>query len=85
MTAQEREKPMTAQESDHMAYVAVKPCGCLVEARVDVPARRKEIARALRSWILEGLTVERISVEAVRQRWGPCPHEEEADGQEQPY
>lgn len=60
-----------------MSYVARKRCGCIVSAIVDVPEMKKEIADALSEWVRAGYTVDRVTVDEVRQNFTGihCPHE----------
>ena len=55
-------------------YVALKACGCCVAAIVDNPERRQDTAKEVASWLRDGLTVERKSVEWVRETMRDCPH-----------
>lgn len=60
-----------------MAYVGRKVCGCVCAAIVDDPAHKKEVAEDIADWIKSGLTIDRVSVEYVRENfvgWA-CPHE----------
>lgn len=59
-----------------MAYIATVPgCGCMVACTVDVPEHARDTARELASWVRDGLTIERHTVEAVRaMRFRTCPH-----------
>lgn len=55
-------------------YIGVKPCGCAVAAIVDRPEYKADVAKALRNWIKHDLTIERVTVEAARERLKQCPH-----------
>lgn len=55
-------------------YVGRKECGCFVAAIVDAPEHRKDTAREVAKWIRQGLAIERMSVEDVRQKLMRCPH-----------
>jgi hypothetical protein len=57
-----------------MAYAARKSCGCLVACTVDLPKYAKDTAKDVAKWIRDGLTVERLDVEVVRQQFKSCPH-----------
>ena len=57
-----------------MAYVGLKPCGCIGAAFVDRPEYAKDIAREVASWIRNGLTVERMTTEEVRAADWKCTH-----------
>jgi protein gp37 len=57
------------------AYVAYKPCGCLVCATVDEPNRAKHTAKHLSQWVKAGYRIERVTTEFVRQHFvADCPH-----------
>jgi len=58
-----------------MSYIAKKSCGCIVAAIVDRPERKNETAREVSKWIRDGLAVERVTVEYVRENLKSCPHE----------
>lgn len=53
-------------------YVGFKACGCAVAAAVDNPAHRKDTAKSIAAWVKDGLTVERRTVEWVRENLRPC-------------
>mgnify|MGYP001566260858 CR=1 FL=1 len=57
---------------DEFAYVGIKPCGCMVFAMVDTPGREKDIAKEVARCIRDGLKVERLPVERVRQEFKRC-------------
>jgi len=64
--------------SEHMAYVAiVSGCGCCEAASVDEPQYPKSNAKDVAQWIRAGYTVERRSVEWVRENLRRCPHKED--------
>ena len=71
---------MPAPNDIPMAYIAVLPCGCVVEAIVDKPRYRKDIARVVKEAILDGCSIERLTVEKARGRWTgrDCPECKEA-------
>jgi hypothetical protein len=54
-------------DSDH-AYIARKPCGCIVAATVDRPEYLQSVARDVRDWNRRGLTVEHTTVGEARAR-----------------
>jgi hypothetical protein len=60
-----------------MAYVARKPCGCVVAATVDEPRHAKDVAKSIAKWVRAGDAVERMTVgEARALPWGhPCEHD----------
>jgi hypothetical protein len=59
----------TTEES--MAYIARKPCGCIVMAIMDMPDIRELIAERVGEAISEGLTVQRVPARVVREQgWG---------------
>ena len=59
-----------------MAYVATVPgCECIVACVVDDPAHSRDTARDIAVWVRDGLTVERHSVEDVREmKFRRCVH-----------
>jgi len=61
---------------DSMSYIGRKPCGCVVAAVVDQSDNRKGTADWVHRMIMDGLTVERVPHEYVREhlKWD-CPHE----------
>ena len=52
--------------SEPMAYIARKPCGCVVFVTVDDERYKQDTAKEIAECIREGLTVERVTCEAVR-------------------
>ena len=60
--------------SERFAYVARRPCGCMIAAAVDDPKYAKDNAKEISRWIRDGLTIERVSVERVRAEFKSCPH-----------
>lgn len=60
-----------------MAYVAKKPCGCICSAVVDEPNHKRDVAKDVAEWIREGLTIEHVTVQHVRENFvgWQCPHE----------
>jgi len=58
-----------SEESEPMAYIARKPCGCFVFAGVDTPSARagnaKETAWAMR----KGYAIDRVTCQYVRDNW----------------
>lgn len=64
------------------SYVGYAPCGCMKAAIIDDPARPREVAREVASWIRSGLTVERVKHQIVRDNFvGVCGHDFKADTQ----
>jgi len=66
------------ESMDGYAYVARKPCGCIVGAIADQPSMRSDIQEALRAWLREDLTIDHVADEIVRTEfkgWN-CPHEQ---------
>ena len=62
--------------SDEYAYIGIKKCGCVVAAAVDSPDRPKDVAKDVAGFIRDGLTIERVSVEEVRERFNDCQCDE---------
>jgi len=62
-------------QSTH-SYIGRDPeCNCIVAATVDNPDHPKRVAREVAKFIRQGLTVERVEHEIVRQHFG-CEHRE---------
>ena len=49
-----------------MAYIARRPCGCIVIAIVDEPRHAKDTAKDVAKAIRQGYAVERVTIEVVR-------------------
>ena len=66
----------TKIKDEPMAYIARKACGCIVMACVDVPLPevRKDNAKEISKAIRDGLTIERVTCEYVRQNMKGCSH-----------
>lgn len=64
------------ESEEQMAYIARKACGCIVMACVDspLPECRKDNAKEIGKAIKDGLTIERVTCEYVRQNMKRCPH-----------
>jgi hypothetical protein len=58
--------------TERMAYVARCECGHIVAAAMDEPAYRKDNAKEVARWMRDGLTIERMDVEAVRVYLHEC-------------
>lgn len=58
--------------SESYSYVGVRPCGCAVAACVDEPQYRKENAKSLKQWMLDGMTIERWTTARVRTDLKSC-------------
>lgn len=60
-------------QTQNMTYVArCKECGRMVAAMSDNPDMLRELADTVRDWIKAGLTVDRVSVEDVREGFAFC-------------
>lgn len=57
---------------DVPAYIAKKECGCIIGTIVDDGKFPKEVAKALKEWVLDGYIIERTTVGYVRQHFGEC-------------
>lgn len=57
-----------------MAYVAITKCGCVVATIVDDPRWQDDIATDIADWIKDGLTIERKTVQWVRENLTFCSH-----------
>ena len=58
------------------SYIGRKHCGCLVAAMVDDPEHKKDIAKEIAKWIRDGLIIERVTTEYVRENFKYCSHKE---------
>lgn len=54
-----------------MCYIGRRPCGCVGFAAVDEPAHASDNAKEVAKVIRAGWTIERQSVQWVRENWGP--------------
>jgi len=64
------------------AYIALRPCGCIVGAIVDRPELWEDCAKDVAEWIRAGLRIERRICEEVRTTPWKCPtHQREAKAQ----
>lgn len=59
------------------AYIGTTACGCPVAVVIDDLDHRRETAKAVYEYIAEGLTIERVTVDAARRRFSPCTHQPE--------
>jgi len=55
------------------AYIGRKPCGCLVAAMAD-DLSKNEIAKELAEWVHDGLIVEHVDDDVVRNEFTICKH-----------
>lgn len=60
--------------SEGYAYVGILDCGCMVCAVSGDPSFRKHAATEVARWMREGLRIERVSDEVVRQKLHRCTH-----------
>ena len=58
------------------AYIGRAQCGCIVVAMVDDSSYKKDMAREISKWIKEGLKIERVTDDYVRENFKHCPHGE---------
>lgn len=58
------------------SYIGRKPCGCVIAAVVDDGTTPKMVADALRDFVMDGLTIERVTVGWVRTNKFGCDHKE---------
>jgi hypothetical protein len=64
------------------AYIALRPCGCIVGAVVDNPEHSKDVAKDVAEFIRAGCRIERRTNEEVRTQPWKCPaHQREAEAQ----
>ena len=57
---------------ERMCYVGILPCGCILASQSDDPERKKEVAKAVSEFILQGLVVERKSSSWLKENFGLC-------------
>ena len=63
------------KDTTGMAYIGRKPCGCVCAAYADEPEIKDDIAKEIAKWIKQGLTVERVTDQYVRDNLTfNCPH-----------
>ncbi len=56
------------------SYIGRMSCGCVVAAVVEDPDRPSRHADAIREFVMDGLTIERVTHDYVRQHLGRCKH-----------
>ena len=62
-------------DTEAMAYIGRRNCGCVVAVSVDTPFYRRDVAKDLAEFIRRGYTVERVTVEQAKQMLQPhCEH-----------
>lgn len=64
--------PHVLSASDYMAYIGRKSCGCIVAATVDDPIFKKDTAKFVAKLLRDGLFVERVSCQFVRDNMKMC-------------
>jgi hypothetical protein len=76
-------RPIKKTEGDEDCYIGRRSCGCVVAALVIDTARgQKETGKIIGQWVSEGLMIERVTTEYVRQHFTfTCPHR----GLDQPH
>jgi len=55
-----------------MTYIGRKPCGCIRFAMVDNPEHKREVAKEIAHAIRDGLAIERVTTEYVRETAWTC-------------
>ena len=63
-------------ETEPMAYIGRKPCGCLVAAYMEDPPKEM-LAENIAGLIADGYTVEHVTAQAVRDEGWGCKCEPE--------
>lgn len=58
-----------SDETEPLAYIARKSCGCFIYAGIDTPTAASENAREIAWCIRKGYTIERVTVQYVRENW----------------
>lgn len=70
----ERESLTEEERAASESFVAYGACGHLVACSVDRPAYAKDNAKAVASWIRDGLRVSKLTCAEVRAaKWCDCP------------
>ncbi len=67
---------------DH-AYIGRCKCGQIVGAKLDNPDHLKAVSAEVSRWIREGLTIERVTNDYVRENFGQCQCECDANYQQE--
>ena len=63
-----------------MVYIGSKSCGCVLSIISDKPELRRSIARETGKWIRDGFTVEHVTAEKGKHRFGHCSKHQEKGG-----
>ena len=58
--------------SECKTYIGTKACGCLRAAAVNNPEHKKDVAKAVAGMIRDGLSVELVETQAVREMSWTC-------------
>jgi hypothetical protein len=61
-------------EGEVTAYIARKPCGCVVGATVNDGEHQREMFATLAGWTRAGLSIELVGIEAARTLVHRCIH-----------
>ena len=56
------------------AYIGRKACGCVVAAVADEPKHRKETAVVVFGYLMDGYTIDRVTLEEARKLLKRCKH-----------
>ena len=57
------------------SYIVRKPCGCILAAmQVDVDPRYMANGAIYERWVKDGLMIEMVPNEYVKENWKTCPH-----------
>ncbi len=53
-------------------YIGIKQCGCVVRASCDTEKDKKCVANDIQQYVLDGLTIERVTLDEARKRLKRC-------------
>jgi hypothetical protein len=57
---------------EFMSYIGRCKCGEIIAATVDDPRHKKDTIREINDWLRDGLDIERVTTDYVREHFGRC-------------